>query len=675
MAATQQPGPGERTPLPGARELALAALCCTAVALVFTWPLPAHFSEHIPAGGEAETLALFNLTVVEHPGRWLARETGWWDLGIFAPHANTFAWSEMQPLAGLLHAALQAVGLGSVAAYNLLVLLWLVGGGLAAWLGARLMTEDRSAAFIAAAWLTAGAFVSQRVGALHLVALGPPLLSVWALLALSFGYRRRLVWLAAAGVVLTWATCAQYVVLLALFLVPIGLVALPWRRLGRNQALEMLAAAAVCVALVLPTALAWRERLAQMGMSRQPETALGVPHLEALVRPPVGHWLWPPVVAAGHDPGPWSMDVGGVFAGGRVLALLVARLRPTRLFAGRGRLALALALLFALALGVSLAPGRSLGGVPLWPTLSAALPGLDQLRVPSRSLFFASFALAVLGAAALAWLGSRWPRIRRPMLVVTALLVAAEMWCLPVATADVKAGVADHDEVLDWLATQPQQRPLLDLPATAWPTTIGLLPEARAMRRARRHGHGVVNGYSGHFPEPFWQVVEAMKSDPGGRGRRYLRALDVGHVLVHEHALSGGALKAIQAAFSDCESRRFGSDVVYRLPQAPPPSGLQPVLKLRGPGAPETGQLLTIDLYAPAPAALYVGVGDMTAIQASWPDEEGQVHDHRVLIRGSVLLDRGQRTLHARVLPQFHSDGPLEAVLVARETLSSGEPL
>ena len=66
-------------------ELLGAIAACLAVAAAFTWPLILRLDDAIPAGGEAPTVALFNLSVVEHLGAVLRGEAALWDLRIFAP--------------------------------------------------------------------------------------------------------------------------------------------------------------------------------------------------------------------------------------------------------------------------------------------------------------------------------------------------------------------------------------------------------------------------------------------------------------------------------------------------------------------------------------------------------------------------------------------------------------
>ena len=94
----------------------------------------------------------------------------------------------------------------------------------------------------------------------------------------------------------------------------------------------------------------------------------------------------------------------------------------------------------------------------------------------------------------------------------------------------------------DWESLNPHYSTgaaLVDLGETA------LAREVRAMRRALRHGNPTVNGYSGYFPEPYLQMREALRGNLAGRGRRYLEALGVRHVLVHDHEYAASRRGAI----------------------------------------------------------------------------------------------------------------------------------
>lgn len=656
-----------------APELLLALVACLAVAIAFTWPLLLHLGDAIPAGGEAPTVALLNLTVVEHLGAVLRGEAGLWELGIFAPHAGTWAWSEPQPLSGLLHAGLCGLGLSSTAAYDGILLAFITGGGAVCWLAARQLTEDRVAVFAAAAWTTAGAFVAQRAAALHLVATVFPLLALWSVVGQAGGFDRRRLWLGSAALIATWLTCAQYLVLLVPLLVVAAAIAMPWRRLRPRQFAELVAATLPVVAVVLPSALVWQGKLADMGFTRPPASIIGVAHPAMLLRPAVGHWMAPATEPlAGAGVGALSWDVGAVLLAMGLVALVAARGRLRELYPAGLRAPLAWAAVAGLATALALTPHLRMGSFEPWQALCQVIPGLGAVRTPARLTLFAAFALAVLVAPALAWLRQHKPGARLPITVSCLALLAAEMWTMPVALVNPEQGVSDHGEVLGWLAARDDGRSVLELPMTAGVATTELERETRAMRRARVHHHPLVNGYSGYLPEPFWQLVDALERDPGGRGRRYLEALGVGWVILHEHDLRGAGLRAIRPALRGDPALRSGSDAIFELPPPGPNRGLPPLLDLTGPAAPQPGQILAVPLFSANPNALLLGPRELPRVTLSWPGQGGDAVTHGVILKGTALLDRGEKFLPIRLLTVPTGAAPGLAVLASRE-LAQGE--
>ncbi len=635
----------QRSPVkPRARDVLVAAFACLGVALVFTWPLLPSLHVAIPAGGEPATVALLNLAVLQHLADWLAGQADFWQMPIFAPHKGALAWTEAQPLSGILYAAGVAVGLPAATVYNLLLLAYLSGAGAVTWLAVRLFTEDRLAALLAAAWVTAGAFAVHRMAALHLVALGFPLLFVYALLRLVDQWSRRWLWLAAAAAVATWYTCAQYLVLVALVTVPAALISMPWRRLGWRQIGEAALAVGVALLAILPMALAWRQRLQSMGFSRDPAMAVGPTRLTLLLQPAPGHWWLPPTPPPMGHGSVQSWDVGAVLLVVLLVSVLVARRRPQAPVevAPRGALFLATVALFATALAMS--PQLHLAGTTPWRLICDQLPALAGVRTPGRVVFLTGFVVAVLGGAGLAWLRAARPRWRHPLAILAGLALIAEMWTMPVALVRPADGVDDHAEVLSWLAGQGGRSSVAELPTPAGLDPAQLEAQARAMARGRRHGRPVTGGYSGYLPEPFWQLADALRADPGGRGRRYLRALAAGHLLVHEHALDSATLRQVQAAFADLPARRFGSDVVYTI-GAPTHAGLPPIPDQKGSAPPKPGELLALRLHSPVSEATLVGPDDLPEIGLCW----SSVCVAAQLV-GTALLDAGQKTLPARVL-------------------------
>ena len=187
------------------REAAAAFAVLALAAAIFTWPLALDGGSAVPAGGGPPAVALFGLFSMEWTGQALAEGRPYWDAPFFHPHRGTFAWSETQPATALAVAVL-ARALGSIAAYNLVLWLYLATFGLGGYLLARRLTGDRIAALWAGVWIAGGTYATQQLGVLHLLAGGFPLACQASLLALSGDLRWRWAWGAGAAYLLTFLT-------------------------------------------------------------------------------------------------------------------------------------------------------------------------------------------------------------------------------------------------------------------------------------------------------------------------------------------------------------------------------------------------------------------------------------------------------------------------------------
>ncbi len=134
-----------RPTLSPSHPLAIAGVYAL-ISLLLTWPLILHFGDAVPAGGDAWE-NIWNLW-------WLRKaiETGQWPFHTdykYFPYGVNLYFDTIVPLAGLLGAPLQWLGLSLVSTYNVLVLLSFVLSALGMYLLARYLTADTVASFIA----------------------------------------------------------------------------------------------------------------------------------------------------------------------------------------------------------------------------------------------------------------------------------------------------------------------------------------------------------------------------------------------------------------------------------------------------------------------------------------------------------------------------------------------
>ena len=644
-------------------EAATAFALFVVAAVVFTWPLAAHLTSEIPTGSRPATVALFGLFTMEWTGQALEQGLSYWNAPIFHPHAGTFAWSETQSVTSVVVWLISKVT-GTVPAYNLVLLCYLALTGLAGYALARQLTEDRTAASWAGLWATAGAYPISQLTILHLLAGAFPIACIACLIALA---RRPSSWIggtAALCYCLTLLTCTQFGLFLTMLLPLVLAPLVVGSGLTLRQCVTRFFAPLVAGLLpALPFLLTQRSRLELMGFERSLLDVRGAYSLGDLFLPARGHWLTGRLSEA---PGAYPSDLGVVLLLCVTAAALFGGFRSVGgdPVLSRGRLAVLLTSLTALVLGF----GPRLG--VLYTGLREVVPGLDAVRTPARFGMFATVGLATLAAAGLAFLRSRaGSPARRRLLTVTAfVLLLAEMWAVPIGLVNPDREIDNHAEVLSWLGDHAEGDPLLELPMAPGDGEAALEREIWAMRRALVHGSPVVNGYSGYFPEPFRQLKEAVRDDLAGRARRYMAALGVRYVLVHQHDLEPVLHDFVRRALGGRVVLDTGQDLVILLEGSPSaqPLGLSETSRRFG-RRPERGTVLGFPVTGSASRAQHVVAAPGQLLEISWPGGVGGVDTGRVRLRGSVLVDAGSVWVHVLVQRPPAGQRTGEAVLVPAE--------
>lgn len=663
------------------RRAAVDVAVLTLAIAAATWPWAASFGSATFAASEPSTLTHFHLFLQEWTTQVIRRGGSWWDPPFFAPFSGVMAWSEPQPLAGALAAALTTV-VSSVVAYNLILYAWLLGMGLAGrWVAAQ-AGAGRAEALLAGAWLAAGPYTLQQGGAPHLVALGFPFAALGCVFAWMREPTLRWAWLAAIAVIATGLSGAKNLLFLALVL-PVAL--LGWlvldgrgvrervRAAGPLRLAAHAAAAVAAAATVLaPLAMSQLERLTAAGMAHPMAEVEGYVHPAELITPADGHWLASRWLHLSYAEGHYCWDVGIVWlvvllAGGLVLRRLPAP--------GPGRgLAGALLGLGAFALLVAFGPSAKveLGGLTLSPYvwMYRWVPGFSGVRSPAHILGFVNLAVAAGAAAALTALRARagaraWP------LVIVALFAAAETFAGPARVAAPAAETPDTEAVLDWLIHAAPPGTLLDLPFSGGPNPADYAGEVVAMRRALGHGHPVANGYSGFFPTPYLQLQAALLADAPGRGLRYLEALGVRLVWMHHARADRGGGRLLTETYG-APAFRAGDEVVWVLPErAATHLALPDHAKLRA--APPADAWIGLHLDAPVAAATLLVLPEPRDLPVT-VDAPGGPWTTSLRVSGATLLDAGADRVALRVGEPPAPGHPGTATLAALEAFPTAAP-
>jgi hypothetical protein len=290
------------------------------------------------------------------------------------------------------------------------------------------------------------------------------------------------------------------------------------------------------------------------------------------------HWRLFGVLITMRDP--WRGAALAAVLGAGVIALSPRGRRLARGVRGSalGFFAAGAVLSALLTLGpVADVAGRLTGLPAPYAVLYHYVPGFDGLRVPARYAMLTMACLAVLGGfGARALLALR----RGPVAVtVLAVLLVVESTAMPIAldrrlrpgpyndTAPRMYTGESVPAVYRFVATLPASAVLVEFPigSPAW--------DLQSVFYQRVHRHPIVNGYSGGFPQSFYNNRDAFTSltqVPDVAWRR-LRASGVTHVIVHGEAFSRASqvevIEGWLAGRGAARVARLGQDRVFAVPQ------------------------------------------------------------------------------------------------------------
>lgn len=483
-----------RPPSPGPvtrGELAASAVAYAVLLVIMSWPLARDLAGTGPLDRPDGRLNVWILAwdahaLVHDPGRLFQAP-------IFHPLPDALAFSENLLLPALLGAPFSLAG-QPVLAYNLVLLGSLLLSGLGTQLLVRRVGGDRLAALVGGAAFAAGAHRWTRLAHLHAqVTLFLP----FALLALDrFWERRTLSRALQVGLLLALQGLASVYLgaitgaALAVAVLVAVFGGLRPRDLGRLAAGFLLAGA-----LLAPAVWPYLRMRAFQGVEFTLQTvSVYATTLASYVAS--GSSLWGPITQRQLE----AEAPDTLFPGLGLLGLGIAGLAA----APRRYRAVALAA-SAFAIVFSLGPETA-----LYRFLHQHLVLVRGVRALSRFSLIAVLALSVLTGLALA--GRRW-------LVSLAALafILAESASLPVRLGSF----APPPPSARWLAGKDGA--VVGMPMGEDDTQV--------MLDGLGHFRPLVNGDSGFLPRPFDRALELLEGGPGEEALRFLRGVDVRHVV------------------------------------------------------------------------------------------------------------------------------------------------
>ncbi|MBK7973733.1 MAG: hypothetical protein IPK07_10825 [Deltaproteobacteria bacterium] len=495
---------------------------------------------------------------------------------------------------------------------------------------------------------------------------------------------------------------------------PLGLAALHrWSRSGSRWALAGFAASYVLQVLsngytlyffALPAAVValsalrlrepgWRRRLVELGGTGVAIVAALAPvlHLYLRVREEqglvrgaeeirdfgadLGSFLHaaPGIVSAHWLPG-FAKPEGELFPGLVTVILAAVAWATWRRdeSADRRRARRLYTIIAALAAVLALGVAPTAWGRPLLPTapygwLLHVIPGLDGLRVPARLAVVLTLGLAVLAGLGGAWLVEQARRVARgPLVALLAAAIVLEGYPGPTITKPLGLLERHRDDPVNaWLAQAPPGA-VLQLPfGDGTPRTV--LTDLAYQWAIAKHGHPIVNGYSG-YGSPLARFL-ARQGSPLQEIERtaelleLLRSIGVRYVVArnlppYRETPAGAwrALTELRAATSQLErEERVGTASVFTLREAAPP----PTASALSAIAPATFRVETSQ--GESRVALLTD-GDLDSRWVSASPQRGadwlRIDLAQPLVIGGVELALQQRTV---------SEYPRELVIVARD--------
>lgn len=525
-------------------------------AFVATWPLLLHVSTKLPMGTEpSPTVPLFNLWTMGWNATWFSQASAeYWNAPIFHPAPGTFAFSDPQPLTGLIATPLWHVS--PVLAYNVTLLTFLV---LNAYSVRSLLVSrgfDAASALLGGLFVQFLPFLAHERGVLQLQPLFP---AVWAIDQLwklaEHGRLRNGLGLGLAGAAM-FLMSEYLAVFLVMFLFP--LVPLLWRELKRSgRALAL--GAGIGALLVLPVALPQASWLNIFGFERSDRTIerFSASASDYLRRSPA---LWNTDASdapAKHlSPGIVLLGLAGIGAWSGL-----------RSGAERRRWTLFLLFAGAWAFFLSLGPIPSVGNLAPYEAVRA-IPGFASLRSPFRFALFVQLAVALLAVSALE--GS-FKRHGSGITLAVACLALVEILPRPSPMVDAPPTVERTDI----------SSPVVFLPFVQGTHAADYFRTTAAMCALLPSGARLVNGYSGYFPELNGQLKALMEDFPTESGMKALRTLGVKSLFFELDRMSPSQIQRLDRAVTAGELEPMGSALGVQLARIHG-SRLRPASEYRG---------------------------------------------------------------------------------------------
>jgi hypothetical protein len=517
------------------------------LAILQTWPLatnPAHLSRN----DNSDTI--LNEWIIAWVSHQAPRDPAHlFDANIFHPERNTLALSEALLVQSAMAAPFLWAGASPVLAYNLVLLAGFVLTGFATCLVVTRWTGDWGAGVAAGIVVAFNGHLLSRLP--HLQALHVEFLPL-ALLALDrlLSEPRPRHAASLAGWFALQALASYYLFVMTSCGLVAAALARPrdwWGRRGVAVVKCLALSAALALVVLLPYLWPYWRWTQQHGIGRPVEDMLPAVWQDYLMTPARLDYLLLARFWAGT----------ALFPGFVALALAAWAVAHGALKDPRARMCAALG-----ACGVVLSFGPAVPGFSL---LYALFPPLHGIRAVSRFGYFATVAVAVVGAFGLAALGRNASRSRAAAaaVVVIPILLAIESLAAPIPYAWF-----DRIPAIYHRLDSREGAVVAELPLEASDDSFA---NAASMLHSTASFYGLINGFSGFSPASYSRRCEELVTFPDPDSLEALRRVGVTHVYVHTDRYPAARLDQLRHSG---ELRPLASDrevELYEVLPAPPP--------------------------------------------------------------------------------------------------------
>ena len=199
------------------------------------------------------------------------------------------------------------------------------------------------------------------------------------------------------------------------------------------------------------------------------------------------------------------------------------------------------------------------------------LPVFKSLRVPSRFGIVVMLSLSVLAGYGLNRIIA--PRTKNEKTLISLLFVLfilAENLYVPVSVVQAPSG-QDIPEVYKWLANENDTFAIVEMP-TGYFTSEGnnLWYDVRYLYYSIYHWRKLINGYSGFFPNYYYELLGYLQTFPTSESLNILQQTGIKYVIIHKSEMDPAQWNRL---FEDMATynqmiklvKKFGQDYVYEL--------------------------------------------------------------------------------------------------------------